>query len=125
MAALSATCKSRPFDTSSVTQDNFLLGMISTMPADNDLKKMMREIGSTLVHAIAASSKTADSVRRIRHQGCSLYLVLDHDEGGNGARIELTAGHASSTKPDFLLNKGDVSFLESVGIDATRPGRRR
>ncbi len=91
------------------------------MAVDNDLKKAMRDLG----HAIAASPGTADTVRRIRHQGYSIYLVVDRDEGENGARIEITSGQTSSKKPGFLLNKGDVSFLESVGIDATRPGRRR
>ncbi len=95
------------------------------MSVDNDLKKMMRDLGQALVHAIAASPEAADTVRRIRHQGWSVRLVLDHNEGENGTQIELTSGQSSSVKADFLLNKGDVLFLESVGIDATRPGRRR
>lgn len=95
------------------------------MAVDNELKKVMRDLGQTLGHAIAASPKIADTVRRIRRQGYSLYLVLDRDEGESGTRIELSSGQTSSKKPGFLLNKGDVSFLESVGIDATRPGRRR
>ncbi len=93
------------------------------MAVDNDLKKVVRDLGHALGHAISASPKTAEAVRRIRNQGFSLYLVIDRDE--EGARIELTSGRASPRKPRFLLNKGDVSFLESVGIDATRPARRR
>lgn len=95
------------------------------MAVDNNLKKMMRDLGDALVHAIEASPEAADTVRKIRHQGCSVHLVLDHNEDDGGTHIELTSGQASSAKPDFLLNKRDVSFLESVGIDATRPGRRR
>ena len=86
---------------------------------------MMRDLGHALVHAITASPEAADTVRRIEHQGCSVHLVLDHNEGVSGTQIELTSSQPSSAKADFLLNKGDVSFLESVGIDATRPGRRR
>lgn len=95
------------------------------MPVDNDLKKLLRDLGNELVHAIAASSKTAESVRKIRQRGYSLYLVLDDKEGESGPQVELTSGETSSPRPSFLLNKGDVTFLESVGIDATRPGRRR
>ncbi len=95
------------------------------MPVDNDLKKWMRDLGQDLVHAIAASPEATDNVRKIRQRGYSLYLVLDRSEGESGTHVELTSGQASSTKPSFLLNKGDVTFLESVGIDATRPGRRR
>ena len=91
------------------------------MAINDDLKKAMRNLG----HAIAASPKTADTVRRIRHQGYSLYLIVNRDEEESGARIELTSDQPRTKKPRFLLNKGDVSFLESVGIDATRPGRRR
>ncbi len=95
------------------------------MSGDNDLEKMMRALGHALVHAIAASPTAAESLRKIRHQGYSLCLILDRSRGDNGTRIELTSGQTASATPDFLLNKGDVSFLESVGIDATRRGRRR
>jgi len=94
-------------------------------PVDQDLRTMMRELGHALVHAIAASPSAADTVRGIRQLGYSLCLVLGRDAGDSGTRIELTSSQVLETQPGFLLNKGDVSFLESVGIDATRSGRRR
>ena len=94
-------------------------------PVDNDLKRAMRDLGHALVYAIASSPKVDEAVRRIRQQGYSLYLVLNRDEGKKSAQIQLTTGNDSTKKPDFLLNKADVSFLRSVGIDATRPGKRR
>ncbi len=95
------------------------------MPVDNDLKQMMRELGRALAHELTAAPKVADAVRKIRHRGCSLYLALGHNESEDNAQIEIPVGEASSKKPLFLLNKDDVSFLESVGIDATRSGKRR
>ncbi len=96
------------------------------MSVDNDLKKTMRDLGRALEHAIAASPEAAGTVRRIRNRGYSVYLVFDRDEAESGTRVELgSADRTPSAKADFLLNKGDVTFLESVGIDATRPGRRR
>ncbi len=96
------------------------------MTVDKHLEQMMRDLGHALVEVIATCPEVGEKVRKIRRQGYSLYLVLDRDEGEKGAQIELTAGRTThSQKPVFLLNKGDVSFLESVGIDATRPGRRR
>lgn len=95
------------------------------MTVDNQLQRIMRDLGDALVNAITTSSSAGAVVRKIRHQGYSLYLVLDRNEGENGAQIELTADPAPPEKPVFRLNKGDVSFLESIGIDATRPGRRR
>lgn len=94
------------------------------MPVDNDLKKLMRDLGDAFERAIAASPAAADAARRIRQQGFSLYLALDREQGNGGTRIELGSGKAPA-KPGFLLNQGDVSFLESVGIDPTRPSRRR
>ncbi len=96
------------------------------MTVDSNLKQMMRDLGHALVNAIATSPEVGEAIRKIRHEGYSLYLVLDREERENEAKIELTTGRtAPSEKPAFLLNQGDVSFLESVGIDATRPGRRR
>ena len=127
------TCGRCPFDTWSAAQDNFLFCVkvtqkgtpLSSMPVDNDLKRAMRDLGHALVYAIAASPKVGEAVRRIRHQGYSLYLVLDQDEGEKSTQIQLADGNDSTPKPDFRLNKADVSFLKSVGIDATRRGKRR
>ncbi len=91
------------------------------MSVDHDLQKAIRD----LERALTASPRAADTLRRIRRQGYSLYLVAERDEVESGARVELTSDQTASKTPGFLLNKGDVSFLESVGIDATRPGRRR
>ncbi len=93
------------------------------MPVDNNLKQMMQELGQALVHTIASSPKATDALRKVRSQGCSIYLAIDRDE--RATQIELAAGEARANTPAYLLNQGDVSFLESIGIDATRPGKRR
>ncbi len=96
------------------------------MTVDNHLPRIIRDLGHALVKALAASPSVGDVVREIRHQGYSLYLVFDRKkEGDSGTQIELTADPSPAEKPVFRLNKGDVCFLESVGIDATRPGKRR
>ena len=95
------------------------------MPIDDDTKKMMQDLGQALTRAIATSSEVSAAVRGIRQQGFSLYLVLDRkEEGERGARIELTT-RSRAKSPVFVLDQGDVSLLKSMGIDATRPGRRR
>lgn len=96
------------------------------MPIDDKVKKMMQDLGHALVQAIATSPEVSATVKGIRQQGYSLYLVLDRkEEGQRGARIELTTRQTPSKSPAFLLDKGDVSLLKSMGIDATRPGKRR
>ena len=96
------------------------------MTLDGDTKKMIQDLGHALAQAIAASPEASAAVRGIRRQGYSLYLVLDRkEEGLRGARIELTTRQTRSKEPAFLLDKGDVSLLKSMGIDATRRGKRR
>lgn len=96
------------------------------MPVDNHIKQMMQDLGHALVQAIATSPKVGATVRKIRQEGYSLSLVLDRkDESERRARIELTTRQPTPKDPSFLLDNGDVSLLKSIGIDATRSGKRR
>ncbi len=96
------------------------------MPVDDNIKKMMQDLGHALAQAIASSPQVSSAVQGIQKQGYSLYLIIDRkEEGQRGARIELTTRRPASKEPAFLLDKGDVSLLESMGIDATRSGPRR
>ncbi len=96
------------------------------MPVDSHIKQMMQDLGHALVEAIASSPEVGNAVRRIRQEGFSLFLVLERkDESERGPRIELTTRQPTPKDPAFLLDKGDVSLLKSIGIDATRSGRRR
>ena len=96
------------------------------MPTDEHVKKMMQDLGHALSQAIATSPEVSAAVRGIRQEGYSVYLALDcKEDGQKGARIELTTRQPKSKVPSFLLDKGDVSLLKSMGIDATRSGRRR
>jgi hypothetical protein len=54
-------------------------------------------------------------------------LVLDCPDEDNrpAAQIEITTRRPTEREPAFLLDGSDVTFLKSLGIDATRPGRRR
>lgn len=63
---------------------------------------------------------------QIRHEGWSVYLVIDRkreDETPEG--IELTGDGSDPSEPTFRINSTDLSFLKSVGIDPTRRVRRR
>ena len=96
------------------------------MPVDNRIKQILQELGHALVKMITSSSEVGDAVGRIRQEGYSVYLVLDReDRETEEARIELLARQPSQKEAAFLLDKGDVSLLRSLGIDATRSGKRR
>lgn len=125
------------------------------MPVDNHAKRKMEELGRALVQAIKTSSGVGEAVREIRRQGFSLQLILSCEQnGGPGPQVEFATpvrrpsaerseaafqGPTSGTperpgseataadrrQPVFRLHTHDVAFLKSLGIDATRPGRRR
>lgn len=106
---------------------------------DPILRQKLRDLGRALSAAISDSSEAARRLSELRDEGYSLYLLVD---GGEAAVQEhggepLTGGEAprrtpparrlpaARGEPAFRINGEDVSFLRSVGIDPTRPGRRR
>lgn len=102
--------------------------------ADPEVRRMLDALGKAIRQAARTSSEVGDAVRRIRDEGYSLYLVLDlrPRRGRDGPRLELTdepravpPAPATLAEPSYRLTPADVAFLESVGIDATRPARRR
>ncbi|MEM8959893.1 MAG: hypothetical protein AAGD38_00305 [Acidobacteriota bacterium] len=95
------------------------------------VRRMLNDLGRALVDAISASPPVSDAVRRMRDEGYRLQLILDcKEENGDdshGAQLELTARRPASPsrEPAFRLDNQDVSFLRALGIDPTRPARRR
>lgn len=102
------------------------------MANDRDIRQMIKDLGRAVAQAISTSDDVNEVVRRIRHHGFSLSLVLNcEEEGGEEAKLELTPRRStprpggSSSEAGFRLDSTDVSWLRSLGIDATRPARRR
>lgn len=98
-------------------------------PENDDVKRMLSELGRALVQAIAASDDVSESVRKLRNGGYALNLILDcQQDGAKGARLRLSTApverNSTPADPAFRLDGEDVSFLRELGIDPTRPGRR-
>lgn len=111
---------------------------------EDQVKQLLDDLGRALAEAIAASPDVTAAASRIRCQGFSLNLMLNcsHEAPEDGIPFDslarkprtaselpdlapVTADRAPTTKPSFRLNTADVAFLRSVGIDGTRPARRR
>jgi hypothetical protein len=95
---------------------------------DDKLHQMLRELRRALSDAISESTEVSKTLRKIREEGYSLYLLVDcKREGGDPEALPL--GHSqprvSDGDPSFLINGKDLSFLKSIGIDPTRRLRRR
>jgi hypothetical protein len=94
---------------------------------------MLRDLRRALSEAISESTEVNRTLRKIREEGYSLYLLVDCKRESNdpdamplGASIRPPArsGHNGS-EPAFQIDGRDLSFLRSIGIDPTRRLRRR
>jgi hypothetical protein len=104
---------------------------------------MLKDLRRALSDAISESSEVSRSLRKIREEGYSLYLLVDcKRESSEGEPLALSpagrmssrstsssaassSSSASGADPCFQINGRDLSFLKSIGIDPTRRLRRR
>lgn len=115
------------------------------MERNDEIRQTMHELGRALSEAITESSDVGRSLRRLRDEGYSLYLLL----GTTGdacrtcreavpveaarrpepaaAAAERAVKGSTAAEPDFRIDGRDLAFLRSIGIDPTRRrrGRRR
>jgi hypothetical protein len=91
---------------------------------------MLRDLRRALSDAISESSEVNRTLRKIREEGYSLYLLVDCKRDANEPEepLALTAPPrlpSGSREPVFQIDVRDLSFLRSIGIDPTRRLRRR
>jgi hypothetical protein len=94
---------------------------------DDKLHTMLRELRRALSEAISESSEVSRTLRKIREEGYSLYLLVDcKREVDDPEALALTAPRwPTSGEPAFQIDGRDLNFLKSIGIDPTRRLRRR
>jgi hypothetical protein len=90
---------------------------------------MLRELRRALSDAISDSHEVSRTLRRIREEGYSLYLLVDCKREALGddddpLPVASRAGRRER-EPVFQINSTDLGFLRSIGIDPTRRSRRR
>ena len=90
---------------------------------DLQVQRLLQELGKVFGECIAQSPEARAAVRQMRQSGYTLRLVLDRCEDDTPGQIELAS--PPPREPVFRVDGQDVAFLKSLGIDATRPGRRR
>jgi hypothetical protein len=88
---------------------------------------MLRDLRRALSEAISESSDVSRTLRRIREEGYSLYLLVDckRDAFGDDDPLPVAARRRGEREPVFQINGTDLHFLRSIGIDPTRRTRRR
>lgn len=93
---------------------------------------MLRDLRRALSEAISESSEVSRTLRRIREEGYSLYLLVDCKRELLDVESTLPTPSATprpprptSGEPVFQIDGRDLSFLKSIGIDPTRRLRRK
>lgn len=89
---------------------------------------MLRELRRALSEAISESTEVNRTLRKIREEGYSLYLLVDCKRDANepeAVSFAAATPRLSSGEPAFQIDGRDLSFLRSIGIDPTRRLRRR
>lgn len=95
---------------------------------------MLRDLRRALSDAISDSTEVSRTLRKIREEGYSLYLLVDckrdplSESDDDDALPASPRGYRKERRerePVFQINGTDLHFLRSIGIDPTRRQRRR
>jgi uncharacterized protein (UPF0335 family) len=89
---------------------------------DQQLKKLIKELGDAISESLTESEQIADVISRIKAGGYDIFLVLEatvgfnkQDEKPSRRRPTITA---RTRMPEFKLNSQDMKFLRSLKISA-------
>jgi len=89
---------------------------------DQQLKKLIKELGDAISESLTESEQIADVISRIKAGGYDIFLVLEatigfnrQDEKPSRRRPTITA---RTRVPEFRLNSQDMKFLKSLKISA-------
>ena len=87
---------------------------------DQELKKLMKELGEAINESLADSEQIADVVSRIKESGYDIFLVLEATIGfskqGEKPSEKNSLVTTLSTKPELKVSDQDVKFLKSLRI---------
>jgi|SRR5215469_13066999 len=92
----------------------FVLGEI----VDQELKKLMKELGEAINEAVAESEQISDVMSRIKASGHDVFLVLEATIGFNQRErmVETSQRLESKSSGELEITSQDLKFLRSMRI---------
>lgn len=85
---------------------------------DQELKKLMKELGEAINEAVAESDQISDVMSRIKASGHDVFLVLEATIGFNQreSKVETAGRPESKSSGEFEITSQDMKFLRSMRI---------
>ena len=85
---------------------------------DQELKKLMKELGEAINQAVAESGPISDVMSRIRSRGHDVFLVLEATIGFNQHESPKESPPAKENTPsgELEITSQDLKFLRSMRI---------
>lgn len=90
---------------------------------DQQLKKLMKELGEAINESLSDSEQIADVVSKIKAGGYDIFLVLEatigfnkHEEDVPDGKPAPVGASTGGSDPQFAINSQDVKFLKSLRI---------
>lgn len=84
---------------------------------DDQLKKLMKELGEAINQAVAESNEISDVMARIKAQGHEVFLVLEANIGFTQRESGASTPRSSASSSGQLeITSQDLKFLRSLRI---------
>ena len=89
-------------------------------PIDENLKELMKELGTAINDTLSNSDKISDAISKIRKAGYDVFLVLEATIGFNKrpeeGESEPTLVHEGEVEGRLHITTQDLKFLKSLKI---------
>ena len=91
---------------------------------DQQLKKLIKELGDAISESLSESEQIAEVISRIKAGGYDIFLVLEATIGFNRPDEQQPSGRKRATvtartrMPELKLNTQDMKFLKSLKISS-------
>jgi len=85
---------------------------------DDQLKRLVKELGEAINQAVADSDRISEVIARIRASGNDVFLVLEASIGFSQreSKDESASGEESTSSGELEITSQDMQFLRSLRI---------
>ena len=90
------------------------------------MRQLVEELRGAVSQALGDCLDVDQALRNVRKEGWSLYLVVDRKQRDRTLEAyEIGHDVPAESEAVFRIDRSDLNFLRSIGIDPTRRTRRR